>query len=144
MCISIYKENVSLSYKYICSGRMIALAYSLDHCRRLLKASVMPGKREPMGRRASLVASGRGHREGVYIHPNTRRVSTPSKVISLFCPTLIRRNNMPHGRPTTDPKGESIRIRINDDMRKRLEKKSFQTGQSISQIIRNLITENLS
>ena len=51
---------------------------------------------------------------------------------------------MPHGRPTTDPKGESIRIRINDDMRKHLEKKSFQTGQSISQIIRNLITENLS
>nr|DAD89071.1 MAG TPA: Transcriptional regulator, RHH-like, CopG [Siphoviridae sp. ctv0N24] len=29
-------------------------------------------------------------------------------------------------------------------MRKRLEKKSFQTGQSISRIIRNLITENLS
>nr|DAK89921.1 MAG TPA: Transcriptional regulator, RHH-like, CopG [Caudoviricetes sp.] len=29
-------------------------------------------------------------------------------------------------------------------MRKRLEKKSFQTGQSIFQIIRNLITENLS
>ena len=51
---------------------------------------------------------------------------------------------MPHGRPTTDPKGESIRIRINDDMRKLLEKKSFQTSQSISQIIRNLITENLS
>ena len=25
---------------------------------------------------------------------------------------------MPHGRPTTDPKGESIRIRINDDMTK--------------------------
>ena len=43
---------------------MIALAYSLDHCRRLLKASVKPGKREPMGRRASLVASGMGHRVG--------------------------------------------------------------------------------
>lgn len=123
---------------------MIALAYSLDHCRGLLKASVKPGKREPMGRRASLVASGMDTGEGVYISPSTRRVSTPSKVTSLFCPTLIRRNNMPHGRPTTDPKGESIRIRINDDMRKRLEKKSFQTGQSISQIIRNLITENLS
>ncbi len=51
---------------------------------------------------------------------------------------------MSHGRPTTDPKGESIRIRINDDMRKRLENKSSQTGQSISQIIRDLITQNLN
>lgn len=51
---------------------------------------------------------------------------------------------MSHGRPTTDPKGESIRIRINDDMRKRLENKSSRTGQSISQIIRDLITQNLN
>ena len=136
---------MSLSYRYICLGWITDHTHSLDHCRRPLKVSVKPGKREPMGRRASLVASGMDTgRGGVYISPNTRRVSTPSKVTSLFCPTLIRRNNMPHGRPTTDPKGESIRIRINDDMRKRLEKKSFQTGQSISQIIRNLITQNLN
>ena len=51
---------------------------------------------------------------------------------------------MSKGRPTDNPKGESIRIRITDYMRKCLEKKSFQTGQSISQIIRNLITQNLS
>ena len=51
---------------------------------------------------------------------------------------------MVRGRPTVDPKGESIRIRINDDMRMRLEKESNQTGQSISQIIRDLITQNLS
>lgn len=134
-----------IKQKYLCNITTdLHLEHFLDHCRRPLKVSVKPGKREPMGRRASLVASGMDTGEGVYIRPNTRRVSTPSKVTSLFCPTLIRRNNMPHGRPTTDPKGESIRIRINDDMRKRLEKKSFQTGQSISQIIRNLITENLS
>ena len=71
-------------------------------------------------------------------------MSNPNKEPIVFCPTYIRNDDMAKGRPTTDPKGDSIRIRINDDMRKRLEKKSFQTGQSISQIIRNLITENLS
>nr|DAE01700.1 MAG TPA: hypothetical protein [Siphoviridae sp. ctkyp1] len=30
----------------------------LDHCHRPLMVSVKPGKREPMGQRASLVASG--------------------------------------------------------------------------------------
>nr|DAR06888.1 MAG TPA: hypothetical protein [Caudoviricetes sp.] len=106
--------------------------------------SVKTGAAGTHGAAGCPVSVRHGYREGVYISTNTRRVSPPSKVTSLFCPTLIRRSNMPHGRPTTDPKGESIRIRINDDMRKRLEKKSFQTGQSISQIIRNLITENLS
>ena len=81
---------------------------------------------------------------GVYIKAIQGVVSNPNKEPIVFCPTYIRNDDMTKGRPTTDPKGESIRIRINDDMRKRLEKKSFQTGQSISQIIRNLITENLS
>lgn len=51
---------------------------------------------------------------------------------------------MPKGRPTNNPKCESIRIRITDDMRAKLERESFQTGLSISQIIRNLITQKLS
>lgn len=51
---------------------------------------------------------------------------------------------MPKGRPTSNPKGESIRIRITDDMKAKLERESFQTGLSISQIIRNLITQKLS
>lgn len=51
---------------------------------------------------------------------------------------------MTKGRPTTDPKGDSIRVRVNDDMRILLEKESKQTGQSISQIIRDLITQNLN
>lgn len=51
---------------------------------------------------------------------------------------------MPKGRPTNNPKSESIRIRITDDMRAKLERESFQTGLSISQIIRNLITQKLS
>ena len=84
------------------------------------------------------------HREGGVYNPLAGGVSNPSKEPIVFCPTYIRNDYMAKGRPTTDPKGDSIRIRINDDMRKRLEKKSFQTGQSISQIIRNLITENLS
>lgn len=97
-----------------------------------------------MGRRADLPASVLDDREGVIYRPLAGVVSNSSKEPIVFCPTYIRNDDMTKGRPTTDPKGESIRIRINDDMRKRLEKKSFQTGQSISQIIRNLITENLS
>nr|DAG54945.1 MAG TPA: hypothetical protein [Caudoviricetes sp.] len=50
---------------------------------------------------------------------------------------------MAKGRPTDNPKGESIRIRITDDMRAKLERESFQTGLSISQIIRNLIGKHL-
>ena len=50
---------------------------------------------------------------------------------------------MPKGRPSINPKGESIRIRITDDMRAKLEKESFQTGLSISQIVRNLIEKHL-
>nr|DAV62975.1 MAG TPA: hypothetical protein [Caudoviricetes sp.] len=52
--------------------------YSLDYCRRLPNNSVKAGKREPMGQRASLVASGMDTGRGVYIKPNTRQVSTPS------------------------------------------------------------------
>lgn len=83
-------------------------------------------------------------REGVYITSHNRLMSSTSKSDSLLLSYIIRRRDMSKGRPTDNPKGESIRIRITDDMRKCLEKKSFQTGQSISQIIRNLITQNLS
>lgn len=49
---------------------------------------------------------------------------------------------MTKGRPTTDPKGDSIRVRVNDDMRV-LEKESLRSGKSISQIIRDLIMSYL-
>lgn len=51
---------------------------------------------------------------------------------------------MAKGRTTTDPKGDSIRVRVNDDMRILLEKESLHSGKSISQIIRDLITTHLS
>lgn len=118
---------------------------SLGYCRRLSQTALRPGWREPMGQRAARLAYGwNRYPEGGCRDAPHGLVTYPSKFGLLFCPTLIRRYAMPHGRPTTDPKGESIRIRINDEMRKRLEKKSSQTGQSISQIIRNLITQNLN
>lgn len=48
-----------------------------------------------------------------------------------------------HGRPTSDRKGESIRIRLNDDMRSFIERKSITTGKSISQIFRDYITADM-
>ena len=46
----------------------------------------------------------------------------PNKESIVFCPTYIRNDDMTKGRPTTDPKGDSIRVRVNDDMRMLLEK----------------------
>ena len=97
-----------------------------------------------MGRRADLPASVLDDREGVIYRPLAGVVSNSRKEPIVFCPTYIRNDDMTKGRPTTDPKGDSIRVRVSDDMRILLEKESKQTGQSISQIIRNLITENLS
>lgn len=48
-----------IKQKYLCNITTdLHLKHFLGHCRRPLKASVKPGKREPMGRRASPVASG--------------------------------------------------------------------------------------
>lgn len=70
-------------------------------------------------------------------------MSNPNKEPIVFCPTYIRNDDMPKGRPTTDPKGDSIRVRVNNDMRMLLEKESLRSGKSISQIIRDLIMSNL-
>ena len=54
-----------IKQKYLCNITTdLHLKHFLDHCRRPLRASVKPGKREPMGRRASLVASGMDTGEG--------------------------------------------------------------------------------
>lgn len=50
---------------------------------------------------------------------------------------------MRHGRPTTDPKGDSIRLRVNDDMREWLFKKSEKEKKSVSEIIRDLIRDDM-
>lgn len=45
------------------------------------------------------------------------------------------------GRPTTNPKGESIRVRITEEMKIKLNKQSSQTGKSVSQITREALTQ---
>ena len=47
------------------------------------------------------------------------------------------------GRPTIDHKGESIRVRVNEDMRKWLYQISQTKQKSVSQIIRDLIDESM-
>lgn len=97
-----------------------------------------------MGRWADLPASVLDDREGVIYRTLSGVVSNPSKEPIVFCPTYIRNDYMAKGRPTTDPKGDSIRVRVNDDMRVLLEKESLRSGKSISQIIRDLIMSYLS
>lgn len=96
-----------------------------------------------MGRRADLPASALDDREGVIYRPLAGVVNNSSKEPIVFCPTYIRNDDMTKGRPTTDPKGDSIRVRVNDDMRMLLEKESLRSGKSISQIIRDLIMSYL-
>ena len=47
------------------------------------------------------------------------------------------------GRPTTDPKGEDIRVRLNWEMKQFLFQKSQKEKKSISQIIRELIRDEM-
>ena len=66
-----------IKQKYLCNITTdLHPKHFLDHCRRPLKVSVKPGKREPMGRRASLVASGMDTGDPLYISVGTGRVST--------------------------------------------------------------------
>ena len=50
---------------------------------------------------------------------------------------------MPRGRPTTDHKNNPIRVRLNEDMREWIEKKSELTGITISQLIRDMIENEM-
>lgn len=47
------------------------------------------------------------------------------------------------GRPTSDPKSESIRVRLNDKMKNHLFEKSQREGKTVSQIIRDLIITDM-
>lgn len=51
---------------------------------------------------------------------------------------------MSTGRPTIDPKGEVMRVRINAETRNRLNKISSQTGENISEIIRKAVIQYIS
>ena len=46
-------------------------------------------------------------------------------------------------RTTNDPKGDSIRVRLNDDMREYLVSKSRKTGKSMSDIVRDMIVRDM-
>lgn len=50
---------------------------------------------------------------------------------------------MPRGRPTSDRKNNPIRVRLNEEMRDWVEKKSESTGITISQIIRDMIENEI-
>ena len=50
---------------------------------------------------------------------------------------------MPRGRPTADHKNNPIRVRLNEEMRDWIEKKSESTGTTISQIIRDMIENEM-
>ena len=47
------------------------------------------------------------------------------------------------GRPTLDKKGRDINVRINDEMRDWLEKRSASCGMSISEYMRYLIKNDM-
>lgn len=47
------------------------------------------------------------------------------------------------GRPTTDHKSNPIRVRLNEEMRGWIERKSELTGITISQLIRDMIENEM-
>ena len=50
---------------------------------------------------------------------------------------------MPRGRPTIDHKNNPIRVRLNEETRNWIEKKSELTGITISHIIRDMIENEM-
>ena len=62
---------------------------------------------------------------------------------TIFILSYIKEIEMPRGRPTADHKNNPIRVRLNDEMREWIEKKSEITGRTISQIIRDMIEHEM-
>lgn len=50
---------------------------------------------------------------------------------------------MPRGRPTIDYKNNPIRVRLNEEMRGWIEYRSKITGLTISQLIRDMIENEM-
>ena len=46
-------------------------------------------------------------------------------------------------RPTDDRKGETIRLRVNEEMRLYLERQASKTAQSVSEYVRQLIRKDM-
>lgn len=47
------------------------------------------------------------------------------------------------GRPTLDKKEQTLKLRLNDDMRRWVEKMSDEEGVSMSEYIRKLIRDDM-
>lgn len=50
---------------------------------------------------------------------------------------------MRHGRSTTDPKEQTMKLRLNDAMRSWIEKQAYKNGISMSEYIRELISQDM-
>lgn len=51
---------------------------------------------------------------------------------------------MPPGRPTSDPKGNSIRVRVNDETKHWLYNKANLEGKTVSEYVRDLIQRDMT
>lgn len=47
------------------------------------------------------------------------------------------------GRPTLDKKDQTLKLRLNDDMREWVERRADEDGTSMSEYIRNLIEDDI-
>lgn len=50
---------------------------------------------------------------------------------------------MRYGRQTTDPKGHTVQLRINDATKDYLEKKSKKRGISVSELVRDILEKDM-
>lgn len=50
---------------------------------------------------------------------------------------------MLHGRQTTDPKEQTIKLRLNETMRSWIEKQAYGDGISMSEYIRQLVLKDM-
>ena len=50
---------------------------------------------------------------------------------------------MPLGRPTVDKKEQTLKLRLNDEMREWIEEQSAREGVSMSEYIRELISADM-
>ena len=50
---------------------------------------------------------------------------------------------MPIGRPTVDKKEQTLKLRLNDEMREWVERRSMLEGVSMSEYIRQLISDDM-
>lgn len=51
---------------------------------------------------------------------------------------------MKTGRPTSDKKEQTLKLRLNDEMREWIERRSYECGISMSEYIRNLIEADMT